>query len=113
MRPHCAVSFVRNLKVHLGLTCLLGNHFLKVIYFISKPEVDGSSYDIAIIKLYASISFNEKVRPICLAKSNTRDQDIMVFTAGCGLRYAEHKDKENPNEPVCNSNEMNPVLFSV
>ena len=69
-------------------------------YIFFKPQEDGSAYDIAIIKLYSPISFNEKVGPICLAKSNTRDHDITVFTAGWGLRYAE-EDSRDPM--VCNS----------
>ena len=76
-------------------------------YIFFKPQEDGSAYDIAIIKLYSPISFNEKVGPICLAKSNTRDHDITVFTAGWGLRYAEDDRERDPM--VCNSKETIPI----
>ena len=75
------------------------------------------AYDIAIIKLYVSITFSEKVRPICFPKKRTKDHNLTVWSAGWGLRYAELKDNPdtfynatNP-ESSCITNEVGPETF--
>ena len=78
--------------------------------FFSSLKTSGG-YDIAILKLYVSLSFNEKVGPICLPQNTTTDQDITVFSAGWGLRYASVKKANQPLRSSCLTDEVGPSNF--
>ena len=86
-------------------------------HLFPQPHKGVYAYDIAIIKLYVSITFSEKVRPICFPKKRTKDHNLTVWSAGWGLRSVEKKDNPdkfynatNP-ESSCITNEVGPETF--